>query len=231
MLGEVACAASQQHRPRGHLRWTLGDEAPGELPQRADRAGADGEPADRGVDAAGADDQVVVAGGAVAELDGYGVVALAELLQRYAHPDRHGIAVGCQDLVQVRTVQRQAGADVAPQGGEVDVGQQAAPVVANSLVRDQRCPFGGRGLQAQSTQRPGRVGWQVDARPGVRPGGFPLDDVGGETALPERSGGAETADPGADHEDAQAGADHFSPLAVSVDGSMFWLERNRLSGS
>ena len=53
----------------------------------------------------------------------------------------------------------------------------------------------------------------------------------GEPALPERSGGAQTADPGADHEHAQAGADHFCPLAVSVDGSMFWLARNRLSGS
>jgi hypothetical protein len=115
MLGDVACAASQQHRPGGHLRRALGDEAPGELPQRADRAGADGEPADRGVDAVGADDQLVVAGGAVAELDGDGVVPLAELLQRYAHPDRHGIAVGCQDPVQVRVVQRQALADIAPQ--------------------------------------------------------------------------------------------------------------------
>jgi arsenite methyltransferase len=27
------------------------------------------------------------------------------------------------------------------------------------------------------------------------------------------------------------GAGQFGPLAVSVDGSMFWLARNRLSGS
>jgi hypothetical protein len=45
----------------------------------------------------------------------------------------------------------------------------------------------------------------------VRPGGFPLDHVGGQTALPERSGGGETCDPGADHENAQTGA------VVSID--------------
>ena len=56
----------------------------------------------------------------------------------------------------------------------------------------------------------------------MRPGGFPLDDVGVETVLPVRSGGAETADPG---------ADQFSPPAMSVDGSMFWFARNRLPGS
>jgi hypothetical protein len=110
--------------------------------------------------------------------------------------------VGCQDLVQVRAVQCEAWPDVAPQVGQIDVGQQAAPVIAQALVPDQRSPLGDRGLQAQSAQRPRRVAWQVDPRPGVRPGGFPLDHVGGETAPPERSGGAETRDPGADHENA-----------------------------
>jgi hypothetical protein len=65
----------------------------------------------------------------------------------------------------------------------------------------------------------------------MRQGGFPLDDVGGGTVLPERSGGTETADPCADHEYAQAGDDQFSPPAMSVDGSMFWFARNRLPGS
>jgi len=69
------------------------------------------------VDTVGADDQVVAAGAAVVELDGYGLVLLAEPLQRYTHPDRHGIAMGCQDLVQVGAVQGEAGADIAPQGG------------------------------------------------------------------------------------------------------------------
>jgi hypothetical protein len=40
----------------------------------------------------------------------------------------------------------------------------------------------------------------------VRPGGVALDDVGGEPALPERSGDAEPRDAGADHENAQTGA-------------------------
>jgi hypothetical protein len=39
----------------------------------------------------------------------------------------------------------------------------------------------------------------------VRPGGFPLDHVGGESALSERSADAETGDAGADHENAQTG--------------------------
>ena len=47
-------AASQQHRPRGHLRRALGDEAPGDLPHWPDRVGADGELANRGVDTVGA---------------------------------------------------------------------------------------------------------------------------------------------------------------------------------
>ena len=68
-----------------------------------------------------------------------------------------------------------------------------------------RSSLGNRGLQAESAQRPGRVGWQVDARPGVRPGGFPFDHLGGEAALPERSGDPETRDPGAYHENAQTG--------------------------
>jgi hypothetical protein len=38
--------------------------------------------------------------------------------------------------VQIRAVQGEAGADIAPQGGGVDVGQQVAPVVAEALVRD-----------------------------------------------------------------------------------------------
>jgi hypothetical protein len=71
------------------------------------------------VDAVGAEDQVVAAGAAVVELDRHGLVLLAESLQRYAHLDRHGIAVGCQDRVQVRAVQGETGSDVAPEGGEV----------------------------------------------------------------------------------------------------------------
>ena len=39
--GQEGDVAPQQHRPRGHLRRALGDEAPGELPHRSDRAGAD----------------------------------------------------------------------------------------------------------------------------------------------------------------------------------------------
>jgi hypothetical protein len=69
------------------------------------------------VDTVGTDDQVVAPSAAVVELDGYGAVLLAEPLQRYTHPDRQRIAMGCQDLVQVGAVQREARADVAPQGG------------------------------------------------------------------------------------------------------------------
>ena len=129
---------------------------------------------------------------------------LAEPPHRYDPSGSALVAVRCQDLVQVRAVQREAGADVPPQGGEVDVGQQAAPVVAEALVgisepaRQPRTP-------SQEHAAPVPRCRQVDARPGVRPGGFPLDHVGGETALPERSGGAETGDPGADHENAQTG--------------------------
>jgi hypothetical protein len=104
--------------------------------------------------------------------------------------------------VQVSAVQGEARTDISPQGGQVDVGQQAAVVVAEALTGDERSALGNRGLQAESTQRPRRVAWQVDPGPGVGPGRFPLDDVGGETALAERSGGAETGDPGADYENA-----------------------------
>jgi hypothetical protein len=107
--------------------------------------------------------------------------------------------------MQVGAVQREAGADITPQRGEVDVGQQATAVIAEALIRDQRSALGNRGLQAQSPQRPRRVARQVDACTSVRPGGFPLDHVGGESALSERSADAETGDAGADHENAQTG--------------------------
>src|ERR671912_2041451 len=116
--GQEGDAASQQHRPRGHLRRALGDEAPGDLPHWPDRVGADGELANRGVDTVGADDQVVAAGAAVVELDGYGAVLLAEPLQRHTHPDRHGIAMECQDLVQVGAVQGEADAANYPLSAE-----------------------------------------------------------------------------------------------------------------
>ena len=60
------------------------------------------------------------------------------------------VAVRSEHLVQVGTVQREAGADITPQCGEVDVGQQAAAVVAEALMSDQRSPLGNRGLQAKS---------------------------------------------------------------------------------
>ena len=91
---------------------------------------------------------------------------------------------------QVRAVDRQTGADVAPQGGQVDVGQQATAVVAQTLVGDQRASLGNCGLQAESTKRPCRVTRQVDSRTGVCPAGLLLDHVRGETALAKRSGGA-----------------------------------------
>ena len=102
-------------------------------------------------------------------------------------------------------MQREAGADVPPQRGEVDLGEQPAPMVAEPLVCDQCSSFGNRRLQTECTQRPSRVAWQVDARPDGRPGGFPLDHLGGEPPVPERSGDAETRDPGADHENARTG--------------------------
>ena len=93
-----------------------------------------------------------------------------------------------------------------------------------------------------------RIAREVDARPGVRPDRVALDDVSGEPTLAERSGGAETSDPGADHENSQTGAvtptygvshrmsaaawSRASMLSTAgVRGSMFWFARNRLSGS
>jgi hypothetical protein len=186
--------------------------------------------ADGGVDAVRADDQVIAARTTVAEFDGGGVALLADPLHRSAQPDRRGVAVRCQDLVQVRAVHSQAAAHVAPQVGQVYVGQQAAAVVAQALMSDLRSALGDGGLQAQCTQGPHCVARQVDAHSGVGPGGCPLDHVGEHAAPPERPSGAETRDPGANHEDAQVGAAVTSD-AVRHDGVMFWLTRNRLSGS
>jgi hypothetical protein len=65
------------------------------------------------VDAVGPDDEVVAVGGGVAEPDGHGVVVLGELSHRLPHSDEHGVAVGCQHLVQVGSVQRDARTDLA----------------------------------------------------------------------------------------------------------------------
>ncbi len=157
------------------------------------------------MDAVGADDQVVAVGGGVAELDGHPVVVLAEPLHRETHTDVHRVAVGCQDLVQVGTVQREAGADVAPQVGEVDVGQQASPMVAEALAGDQRSPLGYRRLQTEGTQRPCRVARQIDTRPGVRPSRLTLHHLGGEAPQAEGPGSAQPRDPCADHQNPQGG--------------------------
>ena len=100
--GQEGDLAAEQHRPRGQLRRALGDEAPGELSHRSDRAVADGEMADRGVDAVGTDDQVVAAGRAVGELDGDGAVVLAE------PPHRRPIQVGTGSPWDARTSCRSA---------------------------------------------------------------------------------------------------------------------------
>ena len=155
-----------------------------------------------------------MASAAVVELDNHSPVLLRERLRRYTQPNWHGITVECQDFVQVGTVEGEAGAHVAPHGSYIDVGQQVAAVVAHALVWDQCRAFDHGGFEVKGTQRPRGVAWEVDSGSGRRPGGLPLNHFRGEPALSECSSGTETRNPGADHENAQAGT-VVAPGAVS----------------
>jgi hypothetical protein len=89
-------------------------------------AGVDGQPPDAGAEPVGADDQVELAAAVVVEDDADRPVEVLQGPHGAAQPYRHALP---QELVQFGPGQGQAGANIAPELVQVDVGEQAPAVV------------------------------------------------------------------------------------------------------
>jgi hypothetical protein len=122
-----------------------------------------------------------------------------------SHPDRHPASPLEQYGVEVYSRERETRSDAVPQLREIDLDEQPAAVVADQLARDRHSSVGHCLFEAQGTQRAGGVPGQVDTRPGLVPGGLPLDHLDGESSLGERLGGRESGETSPDDEDSCLG--------------------------
>jgi hypothetical protein len=112
--------------------------------------------------------------------------------------------------VEICAMERKARTDVVPQRRCVDLEEQPAECVAESLRRDRHGPVGDGVLEPERAKRPSRVAGQVDASARVAPRRLALDQLGHEAGTTERSGRRETR---AHDEPATAGE---AALATSV---------------
>jgi hypothetical protein len=103
--------------------------------------------------------------------------------------------------VQLGPRQGQAGADLAPEPVQVDVGEQAPAAVEEALTGDPGPTGGHSALQAQSPQGTDAVGGQVDAGPGDTPAGFSFDHLRSESGLAQRSGQGQAGQASPDDQD------------------------------
>jgi hypothetical protein len=74
-------------------------------------------------------------------------------------------------------------------------------VVQQPLAGDLDGPGGHRLFQVQRLQGADAVRWQVHAGPGHLPAAGPLDHLGGEPGLAQRSCERQATKPGSDHQD------------------------------
>ena len=216
------------------LRSTGEDEAVRELTHRARVDGAERQPPDAGVQPVRAQDEVVVVGRAVVELDD-GVVPVDRQVDRLRTPrDRHVAGAGQQRCVQVRAGQGQAGADPAPHLVHAKLEQEPATVVGEALPLDPVGPLGDLGLEAELAKRAYGVAGKVDpgARTGRRCG--PLDQPHGRAGAVQGPGRRQPGQAGADDEHPKPLELHQHPPSRPSEpspGAMFWLIRKRLWGS
>jgi hypothetical protein len=83
----------------------------------------------------------------VAELDCEGAVVLAESAHVHGHPDRHVARPVDQNGMEIRAMEREAGSNVVPDLGEIDLDEQPAAVVAETLPSDHDRPLRHRPLE------------------------------------------------------------------------------------
>jgi hypothetical protein len=135
----------QHHRPGRELRGAGREEAPADLADGpGQRGGLEGEPADGASDAVGGDDEIVVATGSVAELDGDDAALVSDAVHGQPEADGHVARRLEQQFVQVGPMNREAWPDGPPELGDVDLEEQPAALVAEgcrgiSTAREATC--------------------------------------------------------------------------------------------
>ena len=203
--GEEGQAAAQPTRPIGTVGGVLGDEAPGRLPDVAGGRAAEGERADGGVDAVGADDQVVASVRAVGERRSRRLARL-ERRHRGTEPDVHVLRRVQQHVVQRRPLECDAATDACPVPLDVDLRQHPAAPVEEALPRDPVRPARDGCAEAELGECPDGVAGQVEARAGAVPALRPLDHekVVDVSAQAERAGQREPGDPRTDDQHTHA---------------------------
>ena len=107
--------------------------------------------------------------------------------------------------MEICAMECQAGADAVPQLRQIDLDEQPAAVVADTLPRYHDSSLQDRLLEAEPSQRTGGIPGQVDTEPAPVPRGLPLDHFGREARTGERSRHSEPCDATSDDEDSHLG--------------------------
>jgi hypothetical protein len=94
------------------------------------------------LDAVSGDDEVLVATGSVAELDGDDVLLVSDALHGQPETDGHVACCLEQQFGQVGAMNREAWPDGPPELGDVDLEEQPAALVAEALSWDLDGPGG-----------------------------------------------------------------------------------------
>jgi hypothetical protein len=113
---------------------------------------------------------------------------------------------------------------------QVDVGEQAPPVVEEALTGDPGPTGGHSALQAQGPQGTDAIGRQIHAGPGNTPAGFSFDHLRSEPGLAQSSGQGQTGqasphdqDPVVIHGDMPTAPFRKAVIAAATDfGACIW---------
>jgi hypothetical protein len=163
------------------------EEAPADLADGlGQRRGLEGEPADGASDAVGGDDEIVVATGSVAELDGDEAVLESDAVHGQPEADGHVARRLEQQFVQVGPMNHEAWPDGPPELGDVDLEEQPAALVAEALPWDLDGPGGDTRLEPERTEGASGVAGQIHSGTGRPPRRFAFDHL-------ERDAGAARA--------------------------------------
>ncbi len=176
------------------------------MPNRArGRLVTEGEPANGAADSVRTDHDAELAGGSVAELDCDSFAFVAKLTNFDSHPNWGVASPVEQDVVEICTMKRQAGADAVPQRRQIDLDEQPAAVVADALPGDHDPSLQDRLLEAEPPQRTGGIPGQVDTRARPVPRGFAFDRLDSEASTGERSSGSKPSDATSNDENSHLG--------------------------
>jgi hypothetical protein len=210
---------TEQHRPRRRDFGPCDDEAARILADRARRRGIEDQPPHRRVQSVRAQDEVVAANDAVAELDCGTFVVDGHRLRAMSPPDRHVTDPGEQHLMQLCPMQRQAGADTVPHVRHLDVEEQASAAVGEALSLNAHRELGHLRAKPETVEGTYRVTGQVDPGALAHRRGRAFDDLDRRAPTAQRASRRQPGNAGTDDENSNTVTPHVPPNVCGLGQS------------